>query len=291
MNDTKSIPQLALDLIKMALAEEIGDGDVTGNATIPAEQIISGRMIAKQEGIVAGIGIASLVFKMVDPQIDFIPEISDGDSVSKGSVIARFTGPGRSLLQAERLALNFLQRMSGIATLTHQFMQAMAGTKAIILDTRKTAPGLRYFDKLAVRSGGGQNHRIGLYDMVLIKENHIAAAGGITSAVKRVREHDTQSRPIEVEITNLEEFREALALKPDRIMLDNMSLADMRTAVEMRNAAQGSPVMLEASGNVTLETVAEIAKTGVDFISSGSLTHSVMALDISMLVDEVASSK
>lgn len=289
MNDTNSIPQQAIDLIDMALAEDIGTGDITGEATIPADQKVTGRIMAKQDGVVAGINIAAAVFSKVDPQIEFDPCISDGDTVSEGDVIALFSGPGRSLLRAERLALNFMQRMSGIATLANRFMHAMSGTKAVILDTRKTAPGLRYFDKLAVRLGGGQNHRMGLYDMVLIKENHIVAAGGITSAIQRVREYDTQKRPIEVEITNLDEFREALPLKPDRIMLDNMSLADMRTAVEIRNRGDGKPVMLEASGNVTLETAAEIAKTGVDFISSGSLTHSVMALDISMLVDSATS--
>lgn len=280
MNDTNSIPELAHRLIDIALQEDIGDGDITGEATIPADQQVSGRMIAKQDGVISGLAVAATVFSKVDGRIQFKPHVSNGDRVSKGDVIAEFSGPGRSLLKAERLALNFLQRMSGIATLTSRFMQVMAGTRAKILDTRKTAPGMRYFDKRAVVHGGGTNHRIGLYDMVLIKENHIAAAGGITQAVERVRQYDTQQRPIEVEITNLEEFAEALALKPDRIMLDNMSLADMATAAEQNSGR----VALEASGNVTLSTVADIAQTGVDFISSGSLTHSVTALDISMLV-------
>ncbi len=280
MNDTNSIPELAHQLIDIALQEDIGSGDITGEATIPADQQVSGQMIAKQAGVISGLAVAATVFSKVDGRIQFNPHVSNGDHVSKGDVIAEFSGPGRSLLKAERLALNFLQRMSGIATLTSRFMQAMAGTRAKILDTRKTAPGMRYFDKLAVVHGGGTNHRIGLYDMVLIKENHIAAAGGITQAVERVRQYDTQNRPIEVEITNLDEFAEALALKPDRIMLDNMSLADMKFAVEQNNGR----VALEASGNVTLSTVADIAQTGVDFISSGSLTHSVTALDISMLV-------
>jgi len=271
-----------MTLIRLALAEDIGSGDVTGEATIPAGQTVSGRIIAKEDGVIAGIEIAAAVFTEVDDRIEFIPLLRDGDSVLKGDVIATFSGPGRSLLRAERLVLNFMQRLSGIATLTNQFMEAMLETKAVVLDTRKTVPGLRYFDKLAVRLGGGSNHRMGLYDMVLIKENHIAAAGGISAAIERVRAYDTRNRPIEVEITNLEEFKEALSLKPNRIMLDNMSLADMRQAVELNNGL----VELEASGNVTLETVGAIAQTGVDFISSGSLTHSVKALDISMLVDE-----
>ena len=283
MNDTNSFPELAHQLIDIALKEDIGSGDITGEATIPAEQIVSGRMVAKQDGVISGMAVAALIFAKVDDRIQFDPQVSDSDYVAKGDEVARFSGPGRSLLRAERLALNFLQRMSGIATLTDQFMQAMAGTRAKILDTRKTAPGMRFFDKLAVVHGGGTNHRIGLYDMVLIKENHIAAAGGITQAVERVRQYDTLNRPMEVEITNLEEFAEALARSPDRIMLDNMSLADMRAAVETNNGR----VDLEASGNVTLATVAEIAKTGVDYISSGSLTHSVKAMDISMLVDSV----
>lgn len=281
MNDINHDSDRIDQLIRLALEEDIGSGDITGEATIPADQQVSGRIIAKVDGVIAGLDIAAIVFTKVDPLIKFTPLIADGDPVQKGAVIGRFSGPGRSLLRAERLALNFLQRMSGIATLTNRFMQAMAGTQAVVLDTRKTVPGLRYFDKLAVRLGGGSNHRMGLYDMALIKENHIAAAGGITAAIERVRAYDTHNRPIEVEVTNLDEFSEAMALKPDRIMLDNMSLADMATAVSLSNGT----VPLEASGNVTLETVTDIAKTGVDFISSGSLTHSVKALDISMLVD------
>jgi len=195
--------------------------------------------------------------------------------------VADVVGPGRAILAAERTALNFMQRMSGIATLTHRYVEAVAGTRAIILDTRKTAPGIRVLDKWAVRLGGGQNHRMGLYDMVLIKDNHIAACGGITAAVERVRAHNSQSLLIEVEVKNLHELREALALKVDRIMLDNMGLDDMREAV--RIAAGRVP--LEASGGVNLQTVAAIAATGVDYISAGELTHSVRALDISLEVE------
>ncbi|CAG0927021.1 partial nicotinate-nucleotide pyrophosphorylase (carboxylating), partial [Planctomycetaceae bacterium] len=198
--------------------------------------------------------------------------------VTKGQIFGTVSGPIRSLLIAERTALNFLQRMSGIATATQRFMEAVKPYRAIILDTRKTAPGLRLLDKWAVKLGGGQNHRIGLFDMVLIKNNHITAVGSITAAINRVRECDERHRPIEVEVRTLAELQEALVLQPDRILLDNMSLNQMREAVTIT----AGRVPLEASGNVTLETVNAIAATGVDFISSGALTHSVKALDISL---------
>jgi nicotinate-nucleotide pyrophosphorylase (carboxylating) len=210
--------------------------------------------------------------------VELSPSASDGDGVARGQVFATIHGPCRALLTGERVALNFLQRMSGIATLTRRFVEAVEGTRAVILDTRKTAPGLRLLDKWAVRLGGGQNHRIGLYDMALIKDNHIAAVGSITEAVKRVRALDERHRPIEVEVTSLEQLREALPLDVDRILLDNMSLDQMREAVR---AANGK-TPLEASGNVTLDNVAQVAATGVDFISVGALTHSVKALDISL---------
>ncbi len=197
-------------------------------------------------------------------------------------MIATVRGPGQVLLTAERTALNFLQRMSGIATLTAQYVAAVQGTKAKILDTRKTAPGLRLLDKAAVAQGGGTNHRHGLYDMVLIKENHIAAAGGIRAAVERVRAYDTRHRPIEVEVQTLAELEEALALQVDQIMLDNMNLEQMRAAVRFVHGQ----TPLEASGNVSLETVAAIAATGVDYISVGKLTHSVEAFDISFLLNQ-----
>jgi nicotinate-nucleotide pyrophosphorylase (carboxylating) len=202
----------------------------------------------------------------------------DGEPLTAGQVFATVSGPGRALLSAERVALNCLQRMSGIAALTRQFVDAVQGTRAVILDTRKTAPGLRVLDKWAVRLGGGQNHRHGLFDMVLIKDNHIAAVGGLSEAVRRVRAADAQKLAIEVEVRNLAELREALDLRVDRIMLDNMSLEDLCDAVQV--TAGRTP--LEASGNVTLANVAEIAATGVDFISVGALTHSAPALDISL---------
>ena len=267
--------------IHIALEEDIGSGDVTSNATLPDDLVYNGRFLIKAPGIIAGLNIAELVFKEVDDRIIFTPLVGDGTAVFPGDIIATISGPARSLLTAERTALNFMQRMSGIATLTRQFMDAVAGTKAVILDTRKTVPGLRALDKMAVRQGGGKNHRIGLYDMVMIKDNHIAAAGGITTAVARVRAVN-QDLPIEVEVKNLTELREVLPLHVDRIMLDNMSLAEMREAVGIVNGR----CQLEASGNVTLQTVAAIAATGVDYISSGALTHSVTALDISLNLDE-----
>ena len=267
-------------IIERALAEDLGSGDVTSEATIAATAVAHGRLIAKADGVIAGLTVATQTFAALDAAVQFMPHTVDGRWVEKGALIAEVTGNGRALLSAERTALNLLQRMSGIATQTRRFVEAVAGTKAIILDTRKTAPGLRHLDKWAVRLGGGQNHRIGLYDMVLIKENHIAAAGGIPAAVSRVRAYDTAQRPIEVEACNLEELAQALALNLDRILLDNMSLEQMREAVKVTDGR----VPLEASGNVTLDTVAGIAATGVDYISVGSLTHSVQALDISFLL-------
>jgi nicotinate-nucleotide pyrophosphorylase (carboxylating) len=269
-----------LRAVQIALEEDIGPGDVTSKATLPEDLVYNGRFLIKAPGIIAGLNVAELVFKEVDNRIIFTPLVENGTAVSPGDIIATISGPARSLLTAERTALNFMQRMSGIATLTRQFMDAVAGTKAVILDTRKTVPGLRALDKMAVRQGGGQNHRTGLYDMVMIKDNHIAAAGGITTAVSRVRA-TAQNLPIEVEVKNLSELAEVLPLHVERIMLDNMSLAEMREAVKMVNGR----CQLEASGNVTLQTVAAIAATGVDYISSGALTHSVTALDISLNFD------
>ncbi len=203
---------------------------------------------------------------------------SDGDRVSPKQVVAWVQGSARSILTAERAALNFLQRMSGIATDTRRFVDATAGTRAVILDTRKTAPGLRLLDKWAVRVGGGENHRMGLHDMILIKDNHIAAAGSIAAAVDAVRVQNHLNLPVEVEVKSLEELQEALALNPDRIMLDNMTLDDMREAVRIADGR----VKLEASGGVDLTNIAKIAATGVDYISVGALTHSPQALDISL---------
>lgn len=273
-------------IVQQALDEDVGDGDVTTQCTVPPTTVYDGKMVAKATGIVAGLDVARLTFDLVaktqglSEQVEFTTTVADGEKVAKGTVFAHVRGPGRVLLTAERTALNFLQRMSGIATLTARYVAAVQGTKAKILDTRKTAPGLRLLDKQAVALGGGVNHRHGLYDMVLIKENHIAAAGGIRAAVAQVRALDKQHRPIEVEVQTLAELEEVLPLQVNQVMLDNMSLPQMCEAVQITHGR----VPLEASGNVSLETVAEIAATGVDFISVGKLTHSVEAFDISFLL-------
>jgi len=266
-------------LIETALAEDIGPGDVTTEATIPTDAVSTAVILAKQDLVLAGIDICSQVFHIIGRDIQFNARYQDGARVTKGVEIARVSGNTRALLCGERVALNLLQHLSGIATLTAKYVQHVSGTKARILDTRKTAPGLRHLDKYAVRMGGGQNHRMGLYDMVLIKDNHIKASGGITNAVARARKKAGHLR-IEVETGTLEEVREALEVKANIIMLDNMQNDVMREAVALINGR----AVVEASGNVTLETVRDIAETGVDWISSGSLTHSAPAADISMKI-------
>ena len=279
-----------LSLIELALAEDLSpnaslgaypaEGDITSRATIPGGSRLSAYIRVKVNGVVAGLPVARGVFQVVDPALSFRSSSKDGDIVEKGQIIVEVQGDIRSMLAAERTALNFLGRMSGIATLTRRFVEAVRGTKAVILDTRKTAPGSRRLDKYAVRMGGGQNHRVGLFDMLLIKDNHIRGAGGISPAVKRAREMYGERYLIEVEVKSLSELDEALKLPVDRIMLDNMELDTMRNAVQM---TQGR-VPLEASGNVSLANVRQIAETGVDFISSGALTHSAAVLDISMKI-------
>jgi len=276
-----NILSAAAPLVELAIAEDIGPGDATSEATLPADQVLSGRIVAKAAGVIAGLSIAEAVFARVEPGIRFTPHVHDGDDVVPGDLVAEVSGPGRGMLAAERTALNFLQHLSGIATLTRAFVDAVACTQAIILDTRKTHPGYRALEKYAVCMGGGQNHRLGLYDMVLIKDNHMDAAGSITAAVERARAA-CPDLPTEVEVRNLDELREALALDVDRIMLDNMSLDEMRVAVEIVAGRVG----LEASGGVTLQNVADVAATGVDYISVGALTHSAPALDLSMEITD-----
>jgi nicotinate-nucleotide pyrophosphorylase (carboxylating) len=263
--------------IQRALEEDIGSGDVTTDSIVPAGATLRGRIVAKQQGIVAGLEVAHSVMLALSEQITFVPNVADGSHVERGTVLAEVAGSARALLTGERTALNFLGRMSGIATLTGQYVDAVKSTKAIILDTRKTAPGLRALDKLAVRLGGGQNHRTGLFDMVLIKDNHIDFAGSITAAIDRVRASGT-ALAIEVETRTLDNVREALRLGVERILLDNMTPQTMREAVEI---AKGR-AKLEASGNVTLEHVLEVAQTGVDYISVGALTHSPRVFDVSL---------
>lgn len=268
-------------LIEFAFKEDIGTGDITTNSIIPDDLITKASMKAKAPGIIAGLNVAEYVFHLLDKNIIWEPLVSDGDRVEKGQIIVKIKGSYRALLTGERTALNFLQRMSGIATSTSRYVEAVKNFHTEILDTRKTVPGLRLLDKYAVKMGGGTNHRIGLYDMVLIKDNHIKVAGGIRNAVAQVRKTTGNDIRIEVETTNLEEVNEALEMKVDMIMLDNMTNQMMSEAVKKINRK----AKVEASGNMTLERVKEVAETGVDYISIGALTHSVMAMDISMNIE------
>jgi nicotinate-nucleotide pyrophosphorylase (carboxylating) len=276
-NPQNVLPAEVLENIRCALDEDIRSGDVTTDNIVPSDASLRARIVAKQNGVVAGLQLAEAVWSELDPRLTFTQNINDGSTVEKRTVLAEVAGPARALLTGERTALNFLGRMSGIATFTRLFVDAVSGTQAVILDTRKTAPGLRYIDKLAVRLGGGQNHRTGLFDMVLIKDNHIDFAGSITAAVTRVREAGV-SVEIEVEARTLEHVREALELGVERILLDNMSLELMREAVQMTDGR----AKLEASGNVSLENVLEVARTGVNYISVGALTHSPKVFDVSL---------
>lgn len=273
-------------LIEHALIEDIGQGDVTSDAVIPDHTFGAAIFTAKAPGIIAGLEVADLVFRHIDENLAITPLVPEGKAVQPGECIGSVHGPAKSILRGERVALNFLQRMSGIATLTRQFVEAVEGTSACITDTRKTAPGLRALDKLAVAVGGGVNHRFGLDDMVLIKDNHIAAAGGIVQAIERCFKYLKQEEldlPVEIETRSVDEVRAAISCfesgkKFTRIMLDNYRTEAMKEAVNFI----AHRVEVEASGNVTLQNVRAIAETGVDFISVGALTHSVHALDISL---------
>lgn len=270
-------------IIYTALKEDIGKEDITTKATISKSKKAVGSFFVKADGIIAGVEIAKAVFKAVDPKIKFEIKIKDGSKVKFGDIAAIVSGKAQSLLTAERTALNFLQRMSGIATSASIYSEKIKHTKAVIIDTRKTVPGLRLLDKMAVKIGGCKNHRIGLYDMFLIKDNHIEVAGSITKAVedcvKYNKKHHTNFK-IEVETKNIAEVNEALQTKADIIMLDNFQIGEMMQAVALINGK----CKVEASGGINLETVKAIAETGVDFISVGALTHSVKALDISLKI-------
>jgi nicotinate-nucleotide pyrophosphorylase (carboxylating) len=257
------------------LAEDVGEGDLTSLAVVDEDATCAARILAKEAGVICGLPMAAEVFDRLGATLE--PLASDGDSVQPGPV-AHVDGPARSVLAGERLALNVLGRLSGIATLTRRYVDAVDGTGAVILDTRKTTPGLRALEKHAVACGGGRNHRLGLYDGILIKDNHLRVAGSLAAAVERSKEAGV---PVEVECDTLDQVREALAADADSILLDNMSVQELREAVELA----GGRVRLEASGGVTLETVRAIAETGVDFISVGALTHSAPSLDVSMEVE------
>jgi len=277
--DSKTLKSAEI-LFELAYAEDIGDGDITTNNLVPAAQLKTAVMVAKEEGVVAGLPVAEMVFRKFDENLVWNELKPDGSHVHPGDVIVEFSGTYRALLTGERKALNFLQRLSGIASYASLCMKEVEGLGVEILDTRKTLPGYRYLDKYAVRMGGASNHRFGLYDMVMIKDNHIQVAGGIKPAVEAIRKKVPMSIKIEVETSNLSEVQEAIEAGADIIMLDNMSSEMMAEAVKVINKR----AKIEASGNMTLKRIRKVASTGVDFISIGALTHSVKALDISQRI-------
>jgi nicotinate-nucleotide pyrophosphorylase (carboxylating) len=271
----------SLDLIDLALREDLAQGDITSEATIPADRQASALMLAKQDGVISGMEAAKAVFTRIDPEIQFDGMVADGDRVTRGTKLAVITGNARSILSAERTALNLIQRLSGIATVTARYVETIAGTGATVVDTRKTTPGMRYLEKAAVRHGGGSNHRYNLGDAVLIKDNHLAAIGGehpIRDAVLAAKRRAPHTSKVEVEVVDLAGAQEAVDAGADIILLDNMSPTEMRAAVSLI----GHRALVEASGGITLETIRSVAETGVDLISSGALTHSAPSLDISL---------
>ena len=288
------VPAPGQDLVDQALAEDLGSpnfdprGDLTAHWLVPQHTQSQARIIARQPGVLAGLDVARSVFHRLDAQISFVACKADGDPLAADDELARLQGPAQTLLVGERTALNFLQRLSGVATLTRLYVEALQGTQTRITDTRKTTPGFRHMEKYAVRLGGGVNHRMGLYDAVLIKENHAAAVGGVAAAVQRARiaaqRQDRAGVPVYVETRDLAEVDAVLEMAPDRIMLDNMSLDDMRQAVALIRR-HNARIDVEATGGITLENVRAVAATGVDLISIGALTHSAPALDLSMLFE------
>jgi nicotinate-nucleotide pyrophosphorylase (carboxylating) len=272
------------ELIQRALAEDVGGGDLTALAVVPENARARGTVVAKQDGVVAGLGVAAAVFAELDPGVATQPLATDGDRVAPGDELLRLDGPARPILAGERVALNLLGRLSGIATLTARYVAAVEGTGAQILDTRKTTPGLRALEKAAVVAGGGTSHRFGLYDAILVKENHVRVAGGVGEASRRALASAPAGVEVEVEVESLDELDEALGAGVERILLDNMGPDDLRAAV----ARTAGRARLEASGGVSLESVRAIAEAGVDFVSVGALTHSAPALDVSLLFEPVA---
>lgn len=268
-------------MIAAALAEDVGAGDVTSRCLFRQPQVLSGRIVAKEDFVLAGIDVAREVFLAVNDCIIFRSMRKDGDRIKDGDVLAEFTGDVADLLKAERVALNYMQHLSGIATLTSAFVDKIRGSRSKIVDTRKTIPGMRMLEKYAVRAGGGYNHRTGLYDGILIKDNHIAACGGVRNAVTQAKTEAPHTLKVEVEVVNLDQLREAIDAGADIIMLDNMSLEQMREAVQL----VAGRAIVEASGNMTLDRVADVAFSGVDIISVGAITQSAPAIDISMRLD------
>jgi nicotinate-nucleotide pyrophosphorylase (carboxylating) len=272
----------ALQLIQAAIDEDVGPGDWTTVWTVPATRRAEAQIVAKASGVLAGGAVAVESFHRIDLDLQISDLLADGSALEPGDVAMVVRGSARAILTAERTALNFLQRLSGVATMTRRYVAAVAGTGARVIDTRKTTPGMRSLEKAAVRAGGGSNHRHGLHDMVMIKDNHIAAAGGIAAAVEAVRRQNRRGLKVEVETTTLEEVEQALTAGVDRIMFDNMSVELMRQAVGVVRVHGDARPETEASGGITLETIRGYAETGVDFISVGALTHSAPALDLSL---------
>lgn len=281
---TASIEPDIRSLIDLALAEDIGTGDITSLATVPADRTATAVMLAKDVGVLSGIDVAREVFRTVDPSLEFEALKQNGDEIAYREDIAVVKGNARSILTAERVALNFVQRLSGVATITASFAAAVAGSNTSIVDTRKTTPGMRLLEKRAVMDGGGRNHRFGLADGVLIKDNHLAAIGGpnrIAEAIAAARNRAPHTLKVEVEVTSLDELRQALDANADIVMLDNMDTPTMAGAISIRNE-YGTSTLLEASGGITLERLPELAAIGIDLISAGALTHSAPSLDISL---------
>jgi nicotinate-nucleotide pyrophosphorylase (carboxylating) len=281
MSLTTPLTSSVMSLIQLALAEDVGRGDCTTNPIVPDSLTATATLYIKQPARVAGVPVVEAVFRAFDPDLQLAPLVTEGTDLSGTMAVCRVSGRARSILSAERTALNFLARLSGVATQTREAVRVLSGTRAKLLDTRKTTPGWRTLEKYAVRVGGGVNHRHGLDDMVLIKDNHIALAGGVAEAVRRVRAELGVARKIEVEVDTLEQLRTALQLGVDMILLDNMDIPTLKEAV----AITGGRVPLEASGNVTLERLRSIAETGVDYISMGALTHSAVSVDVGLDVE------
>jgi nicotinate-nucleotide pyrophosphorylase (carboxylating) len=291
---------VALPLVKWALSEDVGDGDITTLNTLPSGIGARASMVVKENGVVAGIDCARLVFRELDPSLKFEALVPDGTKVVPGVAVVRLTGSAGPILTGERTALNFLQRLSGVASLTRRFVDAVSGTGVTILDTRKTTPGLRYLEKYAVKMGGGENHRFALWDMYLVKDNHIRAAGGVTQAIERIL-RTRQDVPLEVEVESIPQLREALRPGVDRILVDNRTVEEVKAAVaEVDRWSAANPAdprakrpgakrwpEIEVSGGITLETVRAYAATGVDYISVGALTHSAPALNLSLEIEDV----
>jgi nicotinate-nucleotide pyrophosphorylase (carboxylating) len=292
---------LALQLVKYALSEDVGTGDITSLNTIKSGVSARAAIVAKEKGVIAGLDVARLTFREADATLKYRALAKDGDSVQPGVAVAQVVGDAGSILKAERTALNFLQRLSGVASHTRRFVDKVAGTGVVILDTRKTTPGLRFLEKFAVKAGGGENHRLALWDMYLVKDNHIRAAGGLTTAIDRIARTRQGDLLLEVEVESVDQLKEALRPDVDRILIDNRPVSEVRTAVEVvdawcrehppdsprRTNLNGRWPEIEVSGGITLENVRAYAETGVNFISVGAITHSAPALDLSLEIEEV----